>query len=61
MQLIAMHHISKISHYIEGFNKQYKCIVCWRLNEDFVEVGSLSSFKYDENNSVTKFTNPFER
>ena len=61
MQLIAMHHLSKNFHFIEGSNEQYQCIVFWRLNKDSIRISDTCSFKYNESNSVPKFTNPFRR
>ena len=61
MQLIAMHHNSKISLYFEGFSEQYKCIVYWEPDGEFIEIMDTSCFKYTKDNRVPKFTDPFRR
>ena len=59
MQLIAMHHLSKALRFIEGSNEQYKCIVYWELDEEFIEIANTTCFRYTNANRIPKFTNPF--
>ena len=61
MELIAMHHKNKTSHYIEGFSEQYKCIVYGESERDFIEIMDTPCFKYYKTNRIPTFTNPFRK